>query len=84
MLPETLDPSSYIIERPTHSVLIVRVLSKPYRGRNLPDATFTFRLGEPQYEIWEQRYYEQQRLEQQRFARDLGTQRDGFRYPDFE
>jgi hypothetical protein len=50
----------YVIERPNHSVLIVRMISQPYQGRALPDALFTFRIGEPQFEIWERRYFEQQ------------------------
>ena len=56
-----LDSPSYAINRPARSILIVRVFSRPYRGRSLPDAQFTFRLGEPQFEMWEDRYFEQQK-----------------------
>ncbi len=56
--------STYTIERPTRSVLIVHMNSRPYKGQMLPEASFTFRMGEPQFEIWERRFYEQQeRLE---------------------
>lgn len=54
--------SVYTIERPVRSILIVRMKSKPYNGRHLPDASFTFRLGEPQFEVWERRFLEQQKL----------------------
>lgn len=64
-LPSETKPfPPYVIERPSHSTLIVRMLSTPYKGRNLPVASFTFRVGEPQYELWEQRFFEQQRLMQ--------------------
>jgi hypothetical protein len=26
----------------------------PWQGRQLPDAVFTFRPGDPQYEYWQQ------------------------------
>lgn len=50
----------YKIERRDDGVLLVRVPSEPRNGETLPDAVFSFRLGDPQYKIWEQRYRDQQ------------------------
>lgn len=41
------------IERRSDGVLLVRVRSAENNGRRLPDAVFTFRRGDPQYEYWE-------------------------------
>lgn len=61
-IPPTETP--YTIERPIRSVLIVHMNSKPYKGQIIPEASFTFRIGEPQFEVWERRFIEQQeRLE---------------------
>ncbi len=49
------------IERRNDGVLLVRVRSVERNGRRLPDAVFTFRRGDPQYEYWE-------RLSRQRSA----------------
>lgn len=40
------------IERRSDGVLLVRVHSSARNGRPLPDAVFTFRQGDPQYEYW--------------------------------
>ncbi|MBP5622266.1 MAG: hypothetical protein J6X44_09650 [Thermoguttaceae bacterium] len=68
----TLEPTSqdsrYIIERPNNSLLVVRMISQPYQGRELPDAQFTFRIGEPQFDVWLSRYFEQ---EQRRMKSDV-------------
>ncbi|NLX99384.1 MAG: hypothetical protein GXY83_24875 [Rhodopirellula sp.] len=41
------------IERRSDGALLVRVRSSQKNGRRLPDAVFTFRRGDPQYEYWE-------------------------------
>ena len=52
----------YIIERRERTVLVVRMKSRAFRGCVLPDAKFTFRQGDPQFETWESRYFEQQEV----------------------
>jgi hypothetical protein len=47
-------PESWHVERAAHGSILVRVPSKPINGRPLPDAVFTFRKGDPQYEYWEE------------------------------
>jgi hypothetical protein len=45
---------AYSVERRSDGAVIVRVASRQ-RGRDtLPDAVFTFRAGDPQYQYWEQ------------------------------
>lgn len=48
------------IERRDDGVLVVRIPSEDRGPKTLPDACFSFRLGDPQYKLWEQRYQEQQ------------------------
>jgi hypothetical protein len=51
---------SYSVERRNDGAVIVRVASRD-RGRDtLPDAVFTFRDGDPQYQYWEQVLCERQ------------------------
>ncbi len=50
------DPESWDIERRSDGVFLVRVHSVDRRGRQLPDAVFTFRLGDPQYGYWEEKW----------------------------
>ncbi|MCL4191738.1 MAG: hypothetical protein KJZ87_08320 [Thermoguttaceae bacterium] len=45
----------YDVERRRDGVILVRVHSPEKNGRRLPDAVFTFRRGDPQYEYWEER-----------------------------
>lgn len=52
---------NYFIELLKGNVLKVRIPSKPFQGVPIPDAVFTFRMGDPQYEIWIRRYSEQQK-----------------------
>ena len=40
------------VERYGDGTLLVRVHSNDRSGRTLPDAVFTFRLGDPQYGYW--------------------------------
>jgi hypothetical protein len=44
------------IEMTREEVLRIRIPSKPFRGIPLPDAVFTFRVGDPQYDDWRARY----------------------------
>lgn len=44
---------SWDIERRKDGALLVRMHSVDRQGRPLPDAVFTFRKGDPQYEYWE-------------------------------
>lgn len=53
-----MDSSHYEIERKRNGVLLVRVHSWDAYGVPLPDAVFTFRPGEPQYEQWQKRAVE--------------------------
>jgi hypothetical protein len=52
--------SNWDVVRRPDGVLLVRIRSGAYRGVELPDAVFTFRAGDPQYELWESRFREQQ------------------------
>ena len=64
-----MNPEYYVVERPNRAVLIVRMRSKPRDdGRRLPDASFTFRYGDPQYDLWERRYWEQCRRREAELA----------------
>ena len=64
-----MNPESYVVERPNRAVLIVRMRSKPRAdGRQLPDASFTFRYGDPQYDLWERRYWEQRQRREEELA----------------
>ena len=40
------------VERYGDGTVLVRVHSCDRNGRELPDAVFTFRLGDPQYTYW--------------------------------
>jgi len=50
---------SYHIELRPGNVLLVRIPSPPFRGHPMPDAVFTFHVGDPQYDLWAKRYEEQ-------------------------
>jgi hypothetical protein len=47
MAPDACDVECYV-----DGTIIVRVHSNDRNGRKLPDAVFTFRLGDPQYSYW--------------------------------
>jgi hypothetical protein len=47
---------SWDVERRNDGVLLVRVHSCNLQGRQLPDAVFTFRKGDPQYDYWERQF----------------------------
>lgn len=48
-----MEPESWDVERRGDGAVLVRVHSMDKRGNRLPDAVFTFRRGDPQYEYWE-------------------------------
>jgi len=43
---------SFDVERRQDGAILVRVHSCNRDGRQLPDAVFTFRMGDPQYDYW--------------------------------
>lgn len=47
-------PDSWDVQRRNDGAVLVRVHSCDRQGRQLPDAVFAFRLGDPQYDYWEQ------------------------------
>ena len=53
---------SYLVERRVDGAVIVRVASRDRGPETLPDAVFTFRLGDPQYQYWDQLLRERQSL----------------------
>jgi hypothetical protein len=50
------------IERRADGVLLVRMRSRDRGSQTLPDAVFSFRAGDPQFEYWEQQMRNQERL----------------------
>jgi len=50
-----LDEDRVLIETRAEGLLIVRVRSQQNTDNPLPDAVFSFRPGDPQYQQWEQR-----------------------------
>jgi hypothetical protein len=55
--PDTspMEPELWDVERRQDGAVLVRVHSSDRNGRPLPDAIFTFRLGDPQFTYWEER-----------------------------
>lgn len=53
---DLMDVENFTIERRVNGVLIVRVHSADANGQPLPDAVFTFRPNDPQYENWAKKY----------------------------
>jgi hypothetical protein len=51
-------PDVCTIESRANGVMLVRVRSR--RDHTLPEAVFTFRVGDPQYEYWKQRLANQE------------------------
>ncbi len=45
--------NSWDVQRRHDGAVLVRVHSCDRQGRQLPDAVFAFRLGDPQYDYWE-------------------------------
>ena len=48
----TLVPECWDIDPQGGCTVLVRVHSRDRSGQPLPDAVFTFRRGDPQYEYW--------------------------------
>jgi hypothetical protein len=57
-----LDWRNWILERRHDGAILVRVPSQRIDsdGTRLPDAVFSFRDGDPQFNIWSQRFDERQ------------------------
>ena len=51
-------PDSCDIQRRSDGAVLVRVHSCDRQGRQLPDAVFTFRMGDPQYDYWEEQFHQ--------------------------
>jgi hypothetical protein len=54
--PVAIAPNSWEIEQRCDGALLVRVHSSNRNGRRLPDAVFTFRCGDPQYQYWQEQF----------------------------
>jgi hypothetical protein len=52
------ESDSWDVERRSDGAVIVRVQSRAPVEPPLPDAVFTFREGDPQFEYWQERYFE--------------------------
>ena len=50
----TMPLDCWDVQRRHDGAVLVRVHSCDRQGHELPDAVFTFRLGDPQYDYWEQ------------------------------
>ena len=48
--------NSWDVERQNDTVILVRVHSCDRQGMPLPDAVFTFRQSDPQYDFWEHQW----------------------------
>jgi hypothetical protein len=51
----TETPASCDVQRRSDGSILVRVRSAEWNGRQLPDAVFTFRHGDPQFNYWDER-----------------------------
>jgi hypothetical protein len=51
-----MDLNSWDVERRADGAVLVRVHSAERDGARLPDAVFTFRHGDPQFEYWESQW----------------------------
>ena len=50
---QAVQSGAYEVERRNDGAVLVRVHSADRHGRPLPDAVFTFRIGDPQYDYWD-------------------------------
>ena len=62
---------SWDVQRRNDGAVLVRVHSCDRQGRQLPDAVFAFRLGDPQYDYWERQLLDRRRAPSA-FGRGLG------------
>jgi hypothetical protein len=51
-----MPPENCTLERRADGAVIVRVHSKVTTEAALPDAVFSFRAGDPQYDYWERQF----------------------------
>ena len=58
IMSASTDEVPYTIINRGDGVLVVRVHSQTRQGRRLPDTSFTFKPGDPQYESWQRIYNE--------------------------
>jgi hypothetical protein len=61
-----MKPDLWDVERRDDGAVLVRVHSCDRGGQPLPDAVFTFRRGDPQYEYWEQQCRQRVQVEVRR------------------
>jgi hypothetical protein len=52
------------VERQNDTVVLVRVHSCNRQGSPLPDAVFTFRQGDPQYEFWKEQWLDRMQAQE--------------------
>lgn len=57
----TAELRSCDVERRKDGTVLVRVHSNNRQGRQLPDAVFAFRQGDPQYDYWARQLSERMR-----------------------
>jgi len=57
---------SWDVQPRDDGAVLVRVHSYDRQGRPLPDAVFTFRLGDPQFDYWQQQLLAQRAESQPR------------------
>ncbi len=69
-------PDSWDVRRRNDGAVLVMVHSCDRQGRQLPDAVFSFRSGDPQYDYWESQL--QRRMRGETSSCPLGDPR---RYP---
>jgi hypothetical protein len=56
--------NSWDVERQNDRVVLVRVHSSDSQGAPLPDAVFSFRQGDPQYDFWEHQYLDRMQAQE--------------------
>jgi len=57
-------PDSCILQRRSDGAVLVRVPSRHRGAAPLPDAVFTFRAGDPQFDFWHQQLAQQESQQQ--------------------
>jgi hypothetical protein len=53
---QRMEPQSWDVDQRPDGAVLVRVHSTNRKGQPLPDAVFAFRLGDPQYDYWREKY----------------------------
>ncbi|HZZ29260.1 MAG TPA: hypothetical protein VFE46_14780 [Pirellulales bacterium] len=57
-------PDGCILQRRNDGAVLVRVPSRRRQAAPLPDAVFTFRAGDPQFDFWHQQLAQQEAQQQ--------------------